>query len=438
MFRRFIRNSRVVLLSAARRVLVPAGLLGAAVLYGGIPVLATETEGTAPAPAPPALAAPVPLPEHSALAPQPETTVLAPPLPPGTTVFVPRAVPPAPLPSPADMGLPPPPPGTVSSHVALLLPLHSPAFARHAEAVRNGFFAAVQTRGGTPLPVHVYATGDDPAQVTEGYLRALSAGARVVVGPLTRNGVTAIAERAIVMVPTLALNVPENRVDPMPDLYTLSLQVEAEARQVAQLAWQDGRRNAVTVIGDTPLLRRIHQAFAEEFTRLGGQHVAAYPYTTDPEALQRIKLAADAAIEAEIADMAFLALDLTRARLFRAYLSTLPIYATSQVHPGAAGPLASFDLAGVRFLDMPWVLQPEHPAVTAYPRPDYRDAVDLDRFHALGIDAFRIAEALLAGKGAVNLDGVTGKLTLGSDHHFMRGLTSAQFSDGRLIVRERP
>jgi uncharacterized protein len=419
----------------------PVVLLSAAVLYGGTPALATELEGTAPAPPPPALDTPTALPAPSGFAPQPGSTAF--PTEPGATAFPSQpaspAAPPAAPPRQAPyVALPPPPAGVVTPHVALLLPLDSQAFSRHAEAVRNGFFAASQIRGGSPLPVRVYATGDDPRQVTEGYLRAVSAGARVVVGPLTRNGVTAIAEGALVMVPTLALNVPEARIDPMPDLYTLSLQVEAEARQVAQLAWQDGRRNALTVIGDTPLLRRIHQAFVEEFTRLGGKHVAAYPYTTDPEALQRIKLAADAAIEAEIADMAFLALDLSRARLSRAYLSTLPIYATSQVHPGSAGALAGYDLSGVRFLDMPWVLQPENPLVMTYPRPDYREAVDLDRFHALGIDAFRIAEVLVTGRGAINLEGVTGRLTLGADRHFVRGLTSAQFRDGQLIVRERP
>lgn len=406
--------------------------LGAALLYGGTLALATELEGTAPFTAPPSLSTPTELPE-TGFVPQPSSAYPA--APGATAVPSPSATPPRQAPH---VELPPPPAGVVTSHIALLLPLDSLAFAKHAEAVKNGFFAAAQIKGGTALPVRVYATGDDPKQVTESYLRAVSAGARVVVGPLTRNGVTAIAESAIVMVPTLALNVPEGRIDPMPDLYTLSLQVEAEARQVAQLAWQDGRRNALTVMGDTPLLRRIHQAFVEEFTRLGGKHVAAYPYTTDPEGLQRIKLAADAAIESEIADMAFLALDVSRARLSRGYLSTLPLYATSQVHPGTAGLLASYDLAGVRFLDMPWVLQPENPLVMTYPRPDYRDAVEFDRFHALGIDAFRIAEVLATGRGSINLEGVTGRLTLGADRHFVRGLTSAQFRDGQLVVRERP
>ncbi|MGH8623337.1 MAG: penicillin-binding protein activator, partial [Burkholderiales bacterium] len=257
------------------------------------------------------------------------------------------------------------------------------------------------------------------------------------VGPLTRNGVTALAESATVMVPTLALNVPEGQVPAVPDFYMLSLHAESEARQVAQLAWREGRRTTLTVMGETPLLRRIHLAFVEEFTRLGGTVSAPLPFTTDPEALVRIKKAADAAIDTETADMAFMALDLVRARLVRPYLSTLPIYATSQVHPGIAGPLVAFDLAGVRFLDMPWILQPEHPVVMVYPRPAYDESVELSRFYALGIDAFRIAMVLLTGKPGAVFDGVTGRLMLGPDSQFVRALTAAQFSDGRLTVRER-
>ena len=210
----------------------------------------------------------------------------------------------------------------------------------------------------------------------------------------------------------------------------LSLQIEAEARQVAQLAWQDGYRKATTVNGDTPLLKRIHQAFVDEFTRLGGTHVAAHAFTTDAEGLTRIKKA----VETGTADMAFLALDVARARLARSYFGALPVYATSQVYPGNAGPLAGYDLAGVRFLDMPWLLQPDHPAVMVYPRPTFGGAVELDRFYALGIDAYRIVLALLAGKSETGLDGVTGRLVLGRDRQFVRGLTTAQFTDGKLVV----
>jgi outer membrane PBP1 activator LpoA protein len=337
-------------------------------------------------------------------------------------------------PAPVRNGKPIPAEPGEAPHIALLLPLASPAFAKHAEAVRSGFLAAARLGGSKGLPVRAYAVGDDPQQAVETYIKALGAGARAVVGPLTRNGVTAVAESAAVLVPTLALNAPEGRGASESEIYTLTLQAEAEARQVAQLAYQEGYRRALTVNGDTPLLKRIHQAFVEEFTRQGGAHVAEQPFSNDPTALGRVKQA----ITAGTPDMAFLALDVPRARLARAYLGAIALYATSQVYPGNAGPLAGFDLAGVRFLDMPWLLQPDHAAVMAYPRPDYREAIELERFYALGIDAFRVVQALLAGRADTAIDGVTGKLTLGRDRNFNRGLTAAQFTDGKLVVRDRP
>jgi len=245
--------------------------------------------------------------------------------------------------------------------------------------------------------------------------------------------VAAVMGSAAVVVPTLALNVPEGLAAPLLDVYMLSLQVEAEARQVAQLAYQDGLRKMVTVTDDTPLLRRIQQAFTEEFMQLGGTHVGNYPFTSEPDGLARMKKA----IASAGVDGGFLALDFARARLARPYFGSLPVYATSQVNPGNAGALAAFDLAGVRILDMPWLLQPDHPAVMAYPRPVTSGAVELERFYALGIDAFRIAQALLGGKADGGLDGVTGRLTLGRDRQFTRALTAAQFSDGKLTVREQ-
>ncbi len=363
--------------------------LAAAILYGGTPALASEAATSSRAPPPPALRAPSPLLPGS-------------------------ATPDAEFENP---------------HIALLLPLNSDAFGRHAEAVKNGFLAAAKVQGRAPLPLRIYAVGDDARHSVEAYRHALSTGARLVVGPLTRDGVTAIADGPV-PVPTLALNVPESSARLPVNLYMLSLQAEAEARQVARLAHQEGRRNALTVNGETPLMKRIHQAFVEEFTRLGGAHVMEFAFTSDPAGLARLKQAAGL----ELADMAFLALDFPRARLARPYLDPLALYATSQVHPGNVGPLAGFDLAGVRFLDMPWLLQPDHPAVMVYPRPDYRDAVVLDRFYALGIDAFRVAQALLAGKPETTLDGVTGRLRLGRDHHFARTLTAAQFNQGKLAV----
>lgn len=319
-------------------------------------------------------------------------------------------------------------PGVAAApHIALLLPVKSSAFAQHAEAVKTGFMTAATSVGRAWLPVRVYAIDDD-RDIIAVYLQALAAGARLVVGPLTRQGVTTLALSRVVSVPTLALNVPDGGLRLPDNFYTLSLQVETEARQAAQLAFREGRHNAFTIYADTPLLRRIQQAFIEEFTRLGGRHVADYVFTSDPAGLARIKQA----ISLGVADMVFLALDFQRARIVRPYLDPLALFATSQVNPGNAGVLAGYDLAEVRFFDMPWLLQPDHPAVMIYPRQDYRDAPDLDRLYALGIDAFRIAQDLLKGNPDPKLDGVTGRITLGRDQHFVRELVSAQFSGGRL------
>ena len=316
------------------------------------------------------------------------------------------------------------------AHIALLLPGSSSAFTRAAEAVKLGIMNAAKIQGNVPLPIRVYDVADDAASITANYRRALAAGARLVIGPLTRDGATALASSGNVPVPTLALNVPDG-VSPLPPhLYVLSLHVEAEARQVARLAIEEGHLNAFTIAGGTPLLHRIHQAFIQEFTRRGGKIVAEYGFTAELAGLERIRQG----MKVETADMVFLALDFAQARMVRPYLGAFALYATSQVRPAQAGPLAGFDLAGVRFLDMPWLLQPDHPAVMIYPRPEFHDALDLERLYALGIDAFRVGWALLNGRGRLPLDGVTGHLSLAPDHRFVRQLTGAQFADGKLLI----
>ena len=52
--------------------------------------------------------------------------------------------------------------------------------------------------------------------------------------------------------------------------------------------------------------------------------------------------------------------------------------------------------------------------------------VDLDRLYALGIDAWRIGQAMLARHTDISLDGVTGKLKLGRDRQFTRELVSVR------------
>ncbi len=316
---------------------------------------------------------------------------------------------------------------TQTPHIALLLPTGSRIYGRHAAALRDGFLAAkVQDR--QLLPVREYAVSEDVGNVIEGYRTAVAAGAQVVVGPLTRDAVTALAFGEPVPVPTLALNVPDSTGRSPGNLYMLSLQVETEAQQVAQLAWRENRRSAVIVSGNGAVQRRMRSAFSAEFTRLGGKIVAEPVFTADADRLK--------ALASNETDMYFLALDYAEARTARAYLGASPIYATSSVHVGDPGPLAGFDLADVTFVDMPWLLEPNHAAVMIYPRGAIRRAADLERLYALGIDAWRIAQLLLAGARDIRLDGVTGQLSLGPDGRIQRELPAGRYVDGRPRLAE--
>jgi hypothetical protein len=71
--------------------------------------------------------------------------------------------------------------------------------------------------------------------------------------------------------------------------------------------------------------------------------------------------------------MVFLALDQPEARAVRPYVTgALPVYATSMSIDPRADPVVNVDLQGVRYLDMPWFVQPDHPAVMVYPAPKGR------------------------------------------------------------------
>lgn len=308
-----------------------------------------------------------------------------------------------------------------SPHIALLLPTRSKVYARHAGALREGFLAAAKTRGKTLLPVREYPVDGDAADALKNFRAAVNAGARVIVGPLTRDAVTALAFGEPVPVPTLALNTPDQTGRAPENLFMLSLQVESEARQAAQLAFRENRRKAQIISGANAVHKRMQIAFAGEFSRLGGT-ILAEGIAPD---LARIKTS----IRPE-ADMVFLALDHDEARAVCAYLGALPVYATSGVYAGERGPLAAFDLANVSFVDMPWLIEPDHPAVMVYPRPEPGSA-EFERLYALGIDAWRIAQLLLAGERHLKLDGVTGELTLGPGGIIDRTLKAARFVDGK-------
>ncbi len=97
------------------------------------------------------------------------------------------------------------------------------------------------------------------------------------------------------------------------------------------------------------------------------------------------------------------------------------------------------EMNGTRLVDIPWQLQPDHPAVMVYPHPvvaaDQKRSADLERLYALGIDAYRLAREIAAGRTSFVLDGVTGRLAVsfgGGPAGFQRIEPQAVYRDGRV------
>jgi outer membrane PBP1 activator LpoA protein len=303
--------------------------------------------------------------------------------------------------------------------IGLLLPLRSESLGQAAESLRAGFMAAYE-RDKTGFTVTVIETGDPAQDVLSAYANAQEQ-QDIIVGPLARSAVTAVATSPLVRKPTIALNHPEGRGDlRLPDqLLTIGLSIEAEARQVADWAAQDHpNARALVMSAGSSWQKRSANAFAVQWQRIGApvrimELSASEGYLSDPELV-----ALRSKLQAEPADVIFVALDVDQARQLRTALSApplsdIPLYGSSSLNPGRSRWQPGPELDNVRLLDLPWQVQRDHPAVMIYPQPEGASNADMERLYALGIDAFRIAREIALRPGRrFRLDGVTGQLTV--------------------------
>jgi uncharacterized protein len=282
-------------------------------------------------------------------------------------------------------------------HIALLLPTASSAFASVAESLQQGFLAGAAAEPKGALPVRVYSADNEGDGLTANIRNALNAGAVLIVGGLTRDGATIMARQSQRQqdLPILALNTPDASVSPR--FHFISLALDQEARQIAQLAFNEGAKLATVVHGGGGLAKRIQDAFEKEWLRLGGQVVLRLPFTGDMNEAQAIR----PKLENLRNDMVFIATDIAGARTVRPYVPIwMTAYATSMSIDPRAEAVANVDLDGVRFLDMPWFVQPDHPAVMVYPRPPAGTGIEQERLYALGIDATGIDAVARDPEGA--------------------------------------
>ncbi|WP_174872884.1 penicillin-binding protein activator [Vogesella oryzae] len=304
-------------------------------------------------------------------------------------------------------------PGSKSLHIGLLLPLASPQLKEAAQVVKDGFDAAAAANPDSSVQVSVSSLEDD-SKVLDGYRQLAAQGASFIVGPLTRQGAANLAQES--KLPTLVLNTLDKAPPAGSKVWSLTLAVETEAPQIVRLLRDDGRQQPLLLFNGDGLSQRLRQAFAEFWVPRGAKPLAELDISNpDGDKLNAALASSDAVI---------LALDSKEAAATRALLPpTMPVYASSLVNiqqPPAV-------MQGVRFVDMPWFLMPDHPETRGIARPTSNLTRATERLYALGVDAYRLAVALAGSKNAalIKLGGATGDLRIGKGWQVQRELPSS-------------
>lgn len=333
------------------------------------------------------------------------------------------------------------PPAETLPAIVLLLPGATTPFARAAEAVRSGFFAA-HAAAGAPMAIDVRETDETPAAVAAAIEAAAGRGARLVVGPLSRDAVDALA-RTGAPLPVLALNAPGGAAPLPQSMLALGLRVEDEARGIVRAltrgplaAGVSGESTPLAIIvGSGSLERRAGAAFAAA-AREYGQRSETFELVIRQDRLADLSRRLAARPWRAI----LLALDAGEAAAVRRWLPPeTSVVATSRIHLLEQSTLGlAQDLDGIAFVEMPWLVEPDHPAVMVYPRPATPYSAELERLYALGIDAYRIAAEWMKGSQRFEIDGVTGRLRVDPSlaGRVERLPTIAVFVDGRAERRD--
>jgi outer membrane PBP1 activator LpoA protein len=305
----------------------------------------------------------------------------------------------------------------------------------------------------------VYDTGEVSA--AEAITRARNEGAEFIVGPLMKDEVLAAADLGPANPPMLALNfMPADRPGPA-GFYQFALSPEDEARQVARRVLSDHRLRGVAIVPEGEWGTRVLTAFRQELEAGGGvlldevildttrndwgPEIKQVLRQTESEARRKrlesvlgTRLEFDQPRRRGDLDFIFAPSPFSIARLLRPQLryhfaGSVPTYATSEAFE--SDPVSNEDMEGLIFPDMPWMLGSDlaesvrAAAREAWPTGGPRR----NRYFAFGFDAYRLAAAIRASAnnvGAVNVDGLTGRLTFDSERRVQRQLEWAQLHNG--------
>ena len=349
-------------------------------------------------------------------------------------------------------------------NIALLLPVTG-KFANYGKAIRDGFLATwfEGKRSGSAVPqISVYDTAGG-LEIRQLYDQAVGDGNELVIGPLTKTAVTNLARSVSYDQPLTAPVLALNRIQgqQFPDrFYQFGLNPEDEAEQIAEIAYNEGHRRALIMVPNGDWGFDIAENFNLHWQTLGGNVIDTATFGSQKDFARVIKdtlnlnqsnarlrdLKRFTRDKIEFTprrrndfDFIFLVARPKEARLIKPlmayhYAGKVPVYSTSRVYVGSPNPNKNKDLNGIKFTEIPWVLENdiELKQVIQQHIPKSRT---FQRMYALGADTYRLYPRLsqMAALPNSRVYGETGTLRLNNQKQVMRDLLLAQFQKGHAV-----
>lgn len=323
-------------------------------------------------------------------------------------------------------------PNTGDGSICALLPSSGP-YAGLSQAISTGMETAAQLRSGPAVKL-LQSTGN-PSYTAVLFERGIKEGCKIFVGPWLPQDIDAVAAvRKPSDPPVIALG-----ADPgvnQPGLYTFSLSRDVAARQIAKQSYAAGYRQVYVLYPQDSSGAAIQADFIETWKKLGGVVAGVDTYlpghSLDGQAQQI--LGGDIGQQRFV----FLVTDAKNASAavtsIRSVNSSIPIFSPALLH-GALLPADAQSLSGIDSVDMPWVINPASrwsPAVSLLHSalPDASDGQW--RMAAFGLDAYQLAEKILAQQFSQPIQGATGTLHFGKQGRIVRDMEWMEVENGTI------
>ncbi|EPL9569136.1 penicillin-binding protein activator [Providencia rettgeri] len=294
-------------------------------------------------------------------------------------------------------------------------------------------------------------TGKPMPQLLE---QAKNEGFNLVVGPLLKNDVQAIAQMGA-PVSVLALNeLDTDQLQPRPNLCYFSLSPEDEAQNAAAYMRAQGKQMPLVLVPANAFGDRIAKAFAQGWQSKGGGAVLMQTFGSVPSLKESINRGAGIRMTGTpvntgnqlgdasgVIDSVYIVATRDELTLIKPMIemaissrSRPALYTSSRSNQAGSGADYRFEMDGVKFSEIP-LLAGANNNLRKQAQQKLSNDYSLFRLYAMGIDAWSLANNYdkLQQAGQVRINGASGTLSTQANCVVFRELPWLQFKQGQVV-----